>query len=263
MEQINKKSPLVEITGLTKRYAKNKEDAIKDITFSVCPGEIVGLVGHNGAGKSTTLKCLTGMLQYNAGDIKVGGFDMKKQSTKAKTLMSFVSDNHAVFQRMTGYEYITFVANIYNVPKQDRKERITNLNNLFKLGDSINNLISSYSHGMKQKVCMMASLIHNPKVWILDEPMLGLDPTVINDVLDFMRDYVKEGNAIIFSSHNLAVVKRVCNRVVVIKKGRLAGDISLLDNEIDLETFFMDEESTYSDFVNKKSNVLEEGKNIE
>ena len=245
-------NPVLCINNLTKCYAKQGVNAIEDISFEIGKGEIVGLVGHNGAGKSTTLKCLTGMLPYRHGEIRIMGHDMKSEPLKAKAHLGFVSDNHAVFENMTGLEYLHFIANIFGVSKEDREERIASLEGVFQLGDKVNDLISSYSHGMKQKICMMASLVHMPSLWILDEPMLGLDPSISRAVLDFMRAYVREGNTILFSSHNLSVVKDICTRVVVIKNGRLRGDIDLVsDSDFDLEAFFMDEDSTYEEFVSK------------
>lgn len=225
--EIQQNEEVVKVSGLCKKYSAKADYAIKDVNFNCYAGEIVGLLGHNGAGKSTTIKCMEGMLPYEEGEITICGYDVKKDATKAKANMGFVTDNHAVFIKMTGIEYISFMATIYKVPDAVRKERLEMLEDIFRLGPAINNLISSYSHGMRQKVCMMGSLIHMPKLWILDEPMTGLDPRTMRAVKEFMRDYAAKGNCIIFSSHALASVAATCDRVVLIRKGKQISDINI------------------------------------
>ena len=214
------KNITVQISGLKKRYSPNAPLAVDGVNITCFEGEIVGLLGHNGAGKSTTLKCLLGMLPFDEGQISVCGFDIEDNPVEAKSNFGFVTDNHSVFVKMTGIEYLMFMADVYRVPTELRKQRVEFLNGIFKLGDKINNIISSYSHGMKQKICMMGSLMHRPKLWILDEPMTGLDPVTMRSVLQFMRSYVSHGNAILFSSHDLNVVAKVCDRVVMLRKGK-------------------------------------------
>lgn len=211
---------VLKIEGLKKRYSKKADYAVDGVSLQCNEGEILGLLGHNGAGKSTTIKCLEGMLPFDEGKISICGSDIKKDPVKAKSNMGFVTDNHAVFSKMTGLQYVTFLADIYKVTTQQRNERIQKLQQIFALGDSFYNLISSYSHGMKQKISMMGSLIHEPKLWVLDEPMTGLDPMTMNSVMKFMKDYAKEGHAIVFSSHDLATVAKLCDRVVIIKHGK-------------------------------------------
>lgn len=211
----------LEVKNLFKKYGKKSDYAVKDISFSCEEGEVVGILGANGAGKSTTLKCITGMIPLSSGTITVSGYDVSKNPVDAKRNFSFVTDNHTVFTKMTGMQYLSFMSDVYGVPYEKRDEKIKELEGVFKLGDSINKLISGYSHGMKQKICMMGSLIHEPRLWLLDEPMLGLDPRTQNAVINYMREYVQTGKTILFSSHNLDVVERVCDRVIIIAAGEL------------------------------------------
>ncbi len=239
--------PVVEIEGLCKKYSKKADYAIRDVTFSCYAGEIVGLLGHNGAGKSTTLKCLEGMLPFEEGVIRIDGHDVKKEPMQAKANMGFVTDNHAVFVKMTGTEYLSFMATVYKVPQELRKQRYEALEQVFCLGSAVNNLISSYSHGMRQKICMMGSLMHMPKLWILDEPLTGLDPRTMKAVREFMKDYAKQGNCIIFSSHALNSVAQICDRVVLIRRGQQISDLNIKqlmteNPDFDFEAFFLESE---------------------
>lgn len=243
----NEQIPVVEIAGLCKKYSKKADYAIRDVTFSCYAGEIVGLLGHNGAGKSTTLKCLEGMLPFNEGEIRINGHDVKREPIAAKADMGFVTDNHAVFVKMTGMEYLSFMATVYKVPQELRKERYEMLERVFCLGSAVNNLISSYSHGMRQKICMMGSLMHLPKLWILDEPLTGLDPRTMKAVREFMKDYAAKGNCIIFSSHALASVAQICDRVVLIRRGQQIDALNIKqmmqdDPNFDFEGFFLEGE---------------------
>lgn len=221
-------SKTLEVNSLCKRYDKKSVYAVENISFSCARGEIVGLVGANGAGKSTTLKCITGMLNATSGFVRICGFDIEKQPIEAKRGFSFVSDNHAVFEKLTGMKYLAFMADVYGVESSLRRERIEMLRNVFNFGDEINSLIAFYSHGMKQKICMMGSLIGLPPLWILDEPMLGLDPTAQASVLSFMQRYAKEGKTVLFSTHNMDVVEKLCHRKIVIDKGRIVCDKAIM-----------------------------------
>lgn len=218
-------APAVRIEGLRKKYPRAAEYAVDGISFAVERGEIVGLLGPNGAGKSTTLKCLTGMLPYREGTVEVFGVPVKGDATEAKTKFGFVTDDHAVFSKMTGLEYVAFMADVYGVGRREREERFALLSERFALGGKAGALISSYSHGMKQKICMIGSLIHAPSLWILDEPMLGLDPSSMRSVSEFMKDYAAAGNAVLFSTHNLDAVRRICDRVIVIRGGIIRADM--------------------------------------
>lgn len=234
---------ILTITNLRKKYSPKADWAVDGISFSVGEGEILGLLGHNGAGKSTTLKCLEGMLPFEEGSISICGYDIIKQPIEAKSNMGFVTDNHAVFSRMTGIQYLTFMSDIYKVPSEKRQQRVDDLQKVFNLGDSIYNLISSYSHGMKQKICMMGSLMHEPKLWVLDEPMTGLDAVTMKSVEEFMKEYAAKGNAIIFSSHNLDAVAQLCDRVIIIKQGSQICDVDTRRDKkkgVKLEEMFFD-----------------------
>ena len=221
---------LIEIQSLYKKYSSRAPYAIEDINIVGNEGEIIGILGHNGAGKSTTIKCITGMHPYEKGTISVAGYDMKTDPINAKKNFGYVSDEYSLFEKMTGYEFINFMADIYRVKRRDRKERIERFQDMLALGKAIYKPISSYSHGMKQKVSFMGALIHNPKVFILDEPMVGLDPHTANEVKNFFRQHSAKGNLVLFSSHNLDVVERVCNRVYIIDQGRII-------KELDMELF--------------------------
>lgn len=235
MKKVTKKQSEVqgaktlEVNALCKKYSARADYAVRNISFSCERGQIVGLLGANGAGKSTSLKCITGMIPFTEGEILIGGYNISKNPIDAKRQFSFVTDNHATFVKMTGLQYLSFMADVYKVGKKDRQRRYEELESVFQLGDSVKRLISNYSHGMKQKICMMASLIHEPDLWILDEPMVGLDPRTQNAVINFMRAYAQKGKTILFSSHNLDVVRRICDRVVIINKGNLVADLVIDD----------------------------------
>ena len=243
----NEPEVVLDIRGLCKKYSKKADYAVRDVSFACHAGEIVGILGHNGAGKSTILKCLEGMLPFEEGTIAVCGFDVTKNPVAAKSNMGFVTDDHAVFVKMTGLQYIEFMADVYKVPANVRKERLDALEKVFSLGESIYNLISSYSHGMRQKICMMGSLIHRPRLWILDEPMTGLDPRTMRAVQEYMAEYAAAGNCILFSSHALATVAKICDRVVLIRKGEQISDVNVReirknDPHFDFEEYFLQHE---------------------
>lgn len=233
---------LIEIKGLAKKYNIKADYTIKDIDIHGDAGEIIGILGHNGAGKSTTIKCVTGMHPYELGQIVIAGHDLATDAIEAKKSFGYVSDEHVLFEKMTGYEYVNFLADIYDVSLEDRQKRLARFEELFALGDSIYNPISSYSHGMKQKISFMGALIHDPKVFIIDEPMVGLDPHTANAVKVFFKEHAAAGNLVLFSSHNLDVVAKLCNRVYIIDQGRILEEI---DTEAfkasgrDLEEYFL------------------------
>ena len=233
---------LVKIENLGKKYSAKAKYTIENINIVGNEGEIVGILGHNGAGKSTTIKCITGMHPYEAGSIEIAGFDMKTQTIDAKRNFGYVSDDHVLFDKMTGYEFINFMADIYKVSKEERKERVAKFQEIFALGDSIYNPISSYSRGMKQKISMMGALIHNPSVFVLDEPMSGLDPYTANQVKNYFRAHSASGKLVLFSSHNLEVVEKLCDRVYIIDQGRILEEIDIKEfkkTHDDLEEYFL------------------------
>ena len=205
----------------SKKYAFNKIYAVKDANLEVHGGEIFGFLGPNGAGKSTIIKSTVGIQPITEGNINICGYDVKTQPVYAKSLIGFVPDHYALYEKLTGREYLNYIADIYEVSKEDRDARLSNYIKIFELESSIDNKIKTYSHGMKQKITIMAVLVHNAKVWILDEPLTGLDPTSIYQVKECMRQHASEGNIVFFSSHIIDIVEKLCDRIAIIKKGQI------------------------------------------
>ena len=233
---------LVKIENLCKKYSQKADYTIENINIVGNAGEIIGILGHNGAGKSTTIKCITGMHPYEYGTIRICGYEMMEDPIEAKKNFGYVSDDHVLFEKMTGYEFINFMADIYKVSKEDREARVEMFQQLFALGDSIYNPISSYSHGMKQKISIMGALIHNPRVFILDEPMVGLDPYTANQVKEFFKSHSAKGNLVLFSSHNLETVEKLCHRAYIIDQGKILEEINIKEFKQtgrDLEEYFL------------------------
>lgn len=218
---------MIKIEGFSKKYGGSNRYAVKDFNLQVNAGEVFGFIGHNGAGKSTTIKSLVGIQSITEGKMEVCGFDIEKQPLQAKLNIGYVSDNHAVYEKLTGREYINYVADLYLVSKTDREERMNKYVQMFGLQNFIDNEIKSYSHGMKQKIVVISSLIHNPKVWILDEPLTGLDPTSAWQIKECMKEHAKAGNIVFFSSHVIEVVEKICDRIAIINGGELKGVYNL------------------------------------
>ena len=219
----------LKITNFSKRYGKSNVYAVKNANLEVHGGEIFGFLGPNGAGKSTTIKCIVGIQSLSEGQITICGYDVSTQSVEAKRITGYVPDHYALYEKLTGREYINFIADIYGVSQIDRNERIKYYVDLFQLNDSFDSTISTYSHGMKQKITTIAALIHNPKLWILDEPLTGLDPDSIYQVKECMRHHASLGNIVMFSSHIIDVVENLCNRIVIIQKGHMGTPITMED----------------------------------
>ena len=201
-----------------------------------------GFLGPNGAGKSTCIKSIVGIQPITEGKIYVCGFDVKTQSVGAKAQIGFVPDHYALYENLTGREYLNYIADIYEVSKQDRDERISRYVTRFELTDSIDNKIKTYSHGMKQKVTIIAALVHDPKVWILDEPLTGLDPTSIYQVKECMREHASKGNIVFFSSHLIDIVEKLCDRIAIIKHGEIQVQTTIQEIESSgttLEEFYL------------------------
>lgn len=233
---------MLEIKNLTKNYGNSPVNAVEDLSISLKEGEIYGFLGSNGAGKSTTIKSLVGIYPFQHGDILINGISIKTDPLKAKNYIGYVSDNHAVFERLTGKEYINHMANLFKVSMKDAEERCNRLLKIFKLEEAFERPIKSYSHGMKQKISVIAALIHNPKLWVLDEPLTGLDPQSSYQLKQVMKQHAKEGNTVFFSSHILDVVENLCDRCCIIEKGKLQGvyDLKELKNSgQSLEEIFM------------------------
>ena len=233
---------MLEIQHLTKSYADSAVNAVEDLSISLHAGEIYGFLGSNGAGKSTTIKALVGIHPFPPGDILIDGVSIKSAPLKAKMQIGYVSDNHAVFERLTGREYVTHIANLYNVTKEDMAARCEDLLDIFKLKDAFDLPIKSYSHGMKQKISVIGALVHNPKLWVLDEPLTGLDPQSAYQLKKVMKRHARAGNTVFFSSHILDVVENLCDRCCIIQKGKLQGVYDLAELRAEgrsLEEIFM------------------------
>ncbi len=233
---------MLEIKHLSKSYGDSTVLAVDDLSLTLKAGEIYGFLGPNGAGKSTTIKSLVGIYPFQQGDILIDGVSIKTEPLKAKRMIGYVSDNHAVFERLTGHEYVNHIANLYGVDKADAEERVSRLLDIFQLRDAYHNPVKSYSHGMKQKISVIGALVHNPKLWVLDEPLTGLDPQSSYQLKKVMKQHAEEGNTVFFSSHILDVVENLCNRCCIIKKGKLQGvyDLAELKAKGDsLEEIFM------------------------
>ncbi|MBE6634891.1 MAG: ABC transporter ATP-binding protein [Ruminococcaceae bacterium] len=220
---------MLEIKNLTKRYGDSATNAVEDLSVTLKPGEIFGFLGPNGAGKSTTIKSLVGIYPFQEGDILVDGVSIKTDPLAAKRMIGYVSDNHAVFERLTGCEYVNHIANLYGVAPEDAKARTEPLLDAFKLRAAFHRPIKSYSHGMKQKISVIAALVHNPKLWVLDEPLTGLDPQSTYQLKKVMRQHAEAGNTVFFSTHILDVVENLCDRCCIIKEGKLQGVYDLAE----------------------------------
>lgn len=217
---------MIKVHNIKKQFGKDFI-AVDNLNFEIRKGEIVGFVGQNGAGKTTTIKMMTGILNPTSGNIMINGYDSVKQSMKAKESIGYVADNPDMFLKLTGMEYINFLADIYGVSKADRISRIEELSERFEVYDVLDNPMSDYSHGMRQKMMIIAALVHNPPVWILDEPMTGLDPKAAFELKNMMREHADGGNCVFFSTHVLEVAEKLCDRIVIIKKGLLVFDGTL------------------------------------
>ena len=220
---------MLKIKNLSKTYKNKQEKALDNVSLDVSRGEIFGLVGPNGAGKSTLIKSIVGILKIDEGEVSLDNIYLSKDATSFKAEIGYVSDNHTVMERLTGREYLHFISNIYKVNPEESKALISELTEKFSLQGALDDVINTYSHGMKQKLCIIATLIHKPKVWILDEPLSGLDPQSAYDLKMMMKDYAKQGNIVIFSTHVLEVVEKVCDRVAILNKGKLI-ELDTIDN---------------------------------
>ena len=210
---------MLELHGVSKTFGDYK--AVDDLSFTVEDGEIVGFVGPNGAGKTTTMKMHTGILQPDCGVINVNGFDMKKDPIKAKEVIGYIADSPDMFLRLKGIEFLNFIADIYKVPTDVRRGRIETFATRFDLVKVLDTPMQGYSHGMRQKMMVAAALVHNPPVWILDEPLIGLDPKSAYELKNMMREHADAGNCVLFSTHVLEVAEKLCDKIIVINKGKV------------------------------------------
>ena len=211
---------MIEIKNVSKSYVKGKK-SVDSLNLDIKNGEIFGFLGPNGAGKTTTIRMITGILDIDEGDILIDGESIKTNSLQAKKNFGFVPDSPDMFLKLKGIEYLNFMADIYEVPKEKRVEKIEELTKKFEIYDELNSQIQSYSHGMRQKIVICAALLSEPKNWILDEPMTGLDPKSSFDLKEMMREHAKSGKTVFFSTHVLEVAEKLCDRVGIINKGKL------------------------------------------
>lgn len=211
---------MIQISNVTKTY-NNKYNAVDDITLGIKDGEIFGFLGPNGAGKTTTIKMITGIGKATKGNIKINGIDIQEEPLKAKKQFGYVPDSPDMFLRLKGLEYLNFMADIYDVPKDKRKEKIEYLSKRFEMDNALGDQIQTYSHGMRQKIVVMGALLHDPEVWILDEPLTGLDPKSSFILKEMMREHADSGKIVFFSTHVLEVAEKVCDRVAIINKGKI------------------------------------------
>lgn len=236
---------MISIKGVSKSYNKGSVKAVDDLNLEVNSGEIFGFLGPNGAGKTTTIKMLVGLLNPDAGEIKLDGKDIVRQSIDAKLGIGYVPDNPDMFERLTGLEYLNFMADVYRVPQAERRRRMDEFLALFGMADAAGDLIKSYSHGMRQKIIITGALIHNPALWILDEPLVGLDPKSAHQLKELMRAHCGAGNTVFFSTHVLEVAEKLCDRIGIIHRGRLIaiGTLEELrqgDRAESLESIFLE-----------------------
>ena len=235
---------MIEIKNVSKTYNNNIK-AIDNLNLKINDGEIVGFIGLNGAGKTTAIKMMTGILQPDIGTIKINGYDIVKDSLKAKQIIGYIADSPDMFLKLTGMEFINFIANIYKVPLDVRKKRIKEFGERFGLSDVLDKPMQSYSHGMRQKIMVVAALVHDPDVWILDEPLIGLDPTSAFELKKMMREHEDKGNSVFFSTHVLEVAEKLCDKIAIIDKGKVVfiGTLKELKDKYDkkdLEELFME-----------------------
>lgn len=229
----------ITISNFSQTYP-NGVKAVDDISFEVESGTVFGFIGKNGAGKSTTIKCLTGQLEITAGEISVFGCDITKKPIEAKRQIGYCPDDHAVYENMTGRQFVNFIADVFRVG-DERKQRIEELAQRFGIGYAFDRFTGTYSHGMKQKICLIASLVHAPKLWVLDEPLTGLDVAMVQEVKQSMLQHKAEGGTVFFSSHNLDVVQKICDKAAFIHKGKLVGEVlnmKMFDSAYTLEDYF-------------------------
>lgn len=231
---------MLQIKNLTKKYAKDFK-AVDDLSLTVSAGEIYGFIGHNGAGKSTTIKSVVGALDFDEGDILINGKSVKTEPIECKSVTAFVPDNPDIYDHLTGIQYINFICDLFGVGKE-RDELVKKYADEFELTKNLGDVISSYSHGMKQKLVLISALIHSPKLLVLDEPFVGLDPLASHKLKEIMKEFCATGGAIFFSSHVLEVVEKLCDRVGIIKGGKLVkeGNVQDIIGDKSLESLFLE-----------------------
>lgn len=233
---------MIEIKRVTKKYGN--KIALKDVSFTVNDGEIFAFIGHNGAGKTTLIKAIVGVHEFDSGDIIINGKSIKNNPIACKKEMAFVADNPELYENMKAIDFINFICDMYEVSQSRREKNIKKYSKMFEIEDNLNDTIDSFSHGMKQKISLIAALSHDPKVLIMDEPFVGLDPKAVFDVKEIMNEMIKDGKIIFFSTHILDVAEKLCSRVAIIKKGEVlkVGNMKEVKGDKSLEKVFLDME---------------------
>lgn len=233
---------MIEIKNFTKSYGNKK--VVDALSLTIEKGDLYAFVGHNGAGKTTTIKSIVGIQEFDSGDILIDGISIKKDPLKCKQVMAYIPDNPDLYEHLTGLEYLSFIADVYDMGEK-RNKYIKEYSEAFELEKNLGDLISSYSHGMKQKLAIISALIHNPKVMILDEPFVGLDPMSSHKLKEIMMNMCKDGCSIFFSTHVLEVAEKLCNKIAIIKNGKLvtSGEMKKVIKNKSLEDIFMELES--------------------
>ncbi len=231
---------MLEIKNFSKSYGDFK--AVDNLNLTVKDGEIYGFIGHNGAGKSTTIKAVVGAMGFTEGEIYIDGKSVKRDPLGCKSVTAYVPDNPDIYDHLSGIQYLNFICDIFRVSESDRNERIKKYAELFEISSNLGDLISSYSHGMKQKLVLISALVHNPRFMVLDEPFVGLDPVASHKLKEIMREKCNEGGAIFFSTHVLEVAEKLCDRIGIIKRGRLVaeGSVQEVVGDKSLESFFLE-----------------------
>lgn len=231
---------MLKINNLTKSYGSKK--AVDGLSLHINAGEIYGFIGHNGAGKTTTLKCVTGIMRFDEGDIEICGIPVKDKPTDCKRLIAYIPDNPDLYEFMTGIKFLNFVADIYGIDSATRDERISKYSDLLELKSDLAQPISAYSHGMKQKLAIISAWLHDPKLILMDEPFVGLDPKASHTLKLMMREVCDNGGAIFFSTHVLEVAEKLCDKVAIIKEGKLikSGTMSEVKGDASLESVFLE-----------------------
>ena len=231
---------MIEIKNVSKKYGDKK--AVDNVSFNVEDGDIFAFIGHNGAGKTTLIKSLVGIHDFDEGDILIDGMSIKEKPVECKKLMAFVPDNPETYEHMKAIDYINFICDMYDIDTETRTKNIKKYAKLFEMEDKLNDTIDSYSHGMKQKIVLISALAHNPKILIMDEPFVGLDPKAVFDIKELLNEMVKEGKIVFYSTHILDVAEKLCSRVAIIKNGKLikSGSMKEIKGDKSLEKVFME-----------------------
>ncbi len=232
---------MLEIKGYSKTYGEGKK-AVDNIDLTVESGDIFGFIGHNGAGKSTTIRAVVGVLDFTEGDIFIDGHSVKEEPMECKKITAYIPDNPDLYENLTGMQYLNFVADVFDIDSLEREASIKKYADMFEITDSLGDLISSYSHGMKQKLAIISALIHKPRLIVMDEPFVGLDPKASFVLKEIMHKMCEDGTAIFFSTHVLDVAEKLCNKVAIIQKGRIiaSGTMEELTNGQSLEEVFLE-----------------------